>query len=79
MTYEDDLVLLAEDIRRYTNNDGRVDEALQQMLKLFRAEVDALAFEAVELDKEIVRQTTARENDRIRDLRHGQRESWGCE
>ena len=65
MTYEDDIALLAEDIRRYSNNDGRIDEALTQMLKLVRAEVDALAFEGRELDKALVRATTESEQKRI--------------
>ena len=55
MTYEDDIALLADDIRRYSNNDGRIDEALTQMLKLVAAEIDALAFEAIELDRQLKR------------------------
>jgi uncharacterized membrane protein len=71
-TYEDEIALLAADIRRYSNNDGRIDEALTQMLKLVEAEVAALAFEALELDRAnreleraVVRATTEREQDRI--------------
>lgn len=64
-SYEDDIELLAEDIRRYSNNDGRIDEALTQMLKLIKAEVDALAFEAMELERTLVRATTEAEQARI--------------
>jgi DNA-binding transcriptional regulator WhiA len=66
-TYEDEIALLAADIRRYSNNDGRIDEALTQMLKLVQAEVDALSFEAVELERAVVRATTIREHNRITD------------
>ena len=64
-TYEDEIALLAADIRRYTNNDGRVDEALTQLLKLVESEVAALAFEAYELEKALVRDTTELERRRI--------------
>jgi putative N-acetylmannosamine-6-phosphate epimerase len=73
-TYEDEIALLAADIRRYSNNDGRIDEALTQMMKLVEAEVAALAFEAMELDRAnreleraVVRATTIREHNRITD------------
>jgi hypothetical protein len=64
-SYEDEIALLAEDIRRYTNNDGRVDVALTQLLKVYEAEVQALAFEAIELERALVRQTTEIEGRRI--------------
>jgi Arc/MetJ family transcription regulator len=71
-TYEDEIALLAADIRRYSNNDGRIDEALTQMLKLVEAEVAALGFEAIQLDRDkaaleaaLVRATTEREQARI--------------
>jgi putative N-acetylmannosamine-6-phosphate epimerase len=73
-TYEDEIALLAADIRRYSNNDGRIDEALTQMMKLVEAEVAALAFEAMELDRAnreleraVVRATTTREQTRLAD------------
>lgn len=59
MTYEDEIALLAADIRRYSNNDGRIDEALTQLIKLHQAEVDALAFEARELDKALLNASRA--------------------
>jgi hypothetical protein len=66
MSVDDEIALLAGDIRRYTNNDGRVDEALTQLLKIVAAEVDALAFEARTLDTLLVRTTTELEAERIR-------------
>ena len=78
-SYEDEIQALALDIRRYCNNDGRIDECLTQLLKLHTAEVDALAWEARHLDRlvtrmesdalafqaELVRSTTEREQARI--------------
>jgi len=52
-TVDDEIALLADDIRRYSNRDARIDEALTQLLKLYQSEVDALAFEAKEILDEV--------------------------
>jgi hypothetical protein len=56
-SYEDEIGLLADDIRRYSNNDGRIDDALAKLLRLHQSQVDALTFEARELDKLVVEAT----------------------
>ena len=53
MTYEDDLALLAEDIKRYAGADARIHEAVDQWLKLHEAEVNALAEEVRELERDL--------------------------
>lgn len=76
MTYEEDLALIAEDIRRWAGADARIHEAVEQWLKLHTAEVEALAFEIAELEKQIVVETTERENARIRTQDLGQSMRW---
>jgi hypothetical protein len=73
-TYEDEIALLALDIKRWAGADARIHQALEQLLKLVEAEVAALAFEAMELDRAnreleraVVRATTIREHNRITD------------
>jgi len=51
MTYEDEIALLAEDIKRWAGADARIQTAVDQLMKLVEAEVAALAFEAYELNK----------------------------
>lgn len=64
-TFEDEMGLLAADIQRWAGADARIHQALEQLMKLHEAEVNALAFEALELDRLLVRQTTELENKRI--------------
>jgi len=64
-TFEDEMALLAADIQRWAGADARIHQALEQLMKLHEAEVNALAFEALELDRLLVRQTTELENKRI--------------
>jgi hypothetical protein len=52
VTVDDEIGLLRDDILRYCNRDGRIDEALTMLCKLYQAEVDALAFEAKELQQQ---------------------------
>lgn len=61
MTVEDEIALLASDIRRWAGQDARIHEALEQLIKLYEAEVNALAFEAMALQR-----------DRIEDVPHCQ-------
>ena len=49
--FEDEIGGLVEDIKRYSMGDARIEFCLDEMLKRIRAEVDALAFEAAELDR----------------------------
>ena len=65
MTYDDEIALLADDIRRWAGADARIHQAIEQLLKLYQAEVDALAFEAHELSGLLVRATTESEQARI--------------
>lgn len=74
---DDEIALLAEDIRRWAGQDARIHEALEQLLKLYEAEVNALAFEALELERHLVTQTSKAENERIRSASHNQRVTWG--
>ena len=64
-TFEDEMALLAADIQRWAGADARIHTALEQLMKLHEAEVNALAFEALELERLVVRQTTETENKRI--------------
>lgn len=75
---DDEIALLADDIRRYSNNDGRIDEALTQLVKLYEAEVNALAFEALELERHLVTGTTAANDARIRNTDLHQKVRWGA-
>lgn len=75
-SYEDEIALLAHDIRRFSNNDGRIDQALTQMLKLVASECAALAEEARELQIAVVELTSAGEQIRIRDRQHNQHVHW---
>jgi hypothetical protein len=51
---DDEIALLADDIRRWAGADARIHQALEQLLKIYGAEVEALAFEAVALQRETV-------------------------
>lgn len=73
--YDDDIAVLREDIKRYSGHDARIDEALEQLCKLYQSEVDALAEEARLLEGAFVRQTTRLEEARIRQFE--QRPNWG--
>ena len=64
-TYEDEIALLVEDIKRWAGADSRIQDALEQMVKLYESEVNALAFEALELERAVVRATTERERSRV--------------
>lgn len=75
MTYEDDIALLAEDIKRWAGADARITEAVDQWMKLHLAEVDALAFEVRDIAK-LVRETTEREAERIRTEEHLRTVRW---
>lgn len=75
-TVDDEIALLAADIKRWSGDDARIHDALEQLLKIYQAEVDALAFEAAELERAMVTQTTARENERVRRGQFNQRVSW---
>jgi hypothetical protein len=66
VSVEDEIGLLAEDIKRWSGDDVRIHQALEQLLKIVSAEVDALAFEAKTLDTLLVRTTTELEAERIR-------------
>jgi hypothetical protein len=65
VSFDDEMALLAADIQRWAGVDARIHDALEQLMKLHEAEVNALAFEALELDALLVRQTTELENRRI--------------
>jgi hypothetical protein len=62
---EDEIGLLVEDIQRWAGQDARIHQALEQLMKLYGAEIDALAFEARELERALVQQTTEIESRRI--------------
>ena len=49
----DDIALLVADIKRWAGQDARILEAVEQLVKVYEAEVDALAFEAMSLDRAI--------------------------
>lgn len=65
MSASDEIALLAEDIKRWAGADARIWEAVDQLLKVHTAEVDALAFEAREIEAVLVRETTETERRRI--------------
>jgi len=73
---DDEIALLAEDIRRWAGSDARIHDALEQLLKIYKAEVDALAFEAMELDRLLVSVTSAKETRRIDAAEHNQTVRW---
>ena len=63
----DDIALLVADIQRWAGQDARILEALEQLVKVYEAEVDALSFEAKELDGLLTRATTRNEQQAIID------------
>lgn len=52
-SYEDDIALLCEDIQRWAGADARIQQAVEQLLKLHEAEVNALAEEVRELERDL--------------------------
>lgn len=53
MSFDDEIALLVADIQRWAGQDARIHDALDQLVKLHTAEVEALAFEAIELDRQL--------------------------
>ena len=49
--FQDEIAGLFEDIKRYSMGDARIEFCLEEAMKRITAEVDALVFEAAELDK----------------------------
>ena len=63
----DEIAVLVDDIKRWAGHDARILESLEQLVKVYEAEVAALVFEAKELDGMLVRATTRSEQQRIID------------
>lgn len=53
-TYNDDIAVLAEDIKRWAGHDARIQEAIDQMLKLIEAEWNALLCEIHDAERRAV-------------------------
>lgn len=76
MSASDEIELLAADIKRWAGADARIWAAVDQLLKVHTAEVDALAFEAAALDKLLTRETTELEQARIRSADLARERRW---